>query len=117
MAAGVLDQVVAAHETLVAQWAEEALLPSVGAGVAGQLIRAGKLLLAVGPGARERPLTCSAEAGEMGAELKHLHGPGSHILFFLHYSSGLYFLTWTPLKYSCAITRPVNSIELQKQYI
>lgn len=61
MAAGVLNQVVAAHEALIAQWAQEAFLPCVGASVAGQLIRAGKLLLAVGPGAREGPLTCSME--------------------------------------------------------
>lgn len=58
MAAGVLDQVVAAHEALVAQRAEEALLPGVGPGVAGQLIGAGELLLTLWPGAREGPLTC-----------------------------------------------------------
>lgn len=61
MTAGMLNQVVAAHETLIAQWAQEAFLPCVGAGVAGQLIRAGKLLFAVGPGAWEGPLTCSME--------------------------------------------------------
>lgn len=59
VAAGVLDQVVASHETLVAQWAEEALFPGVCAGVAGQLVGAGKLLVAVGPGAGERPLAYS----------------------------------------------------------
>lgn len=83
MAAGVLDQVVAAHKALVTQRAKEALLPCVGAGVAGQLIRAGKLLLAVGPGAREGPLTCSEEAGGMGAQLKHLHPTGSWSFFLL----------------------------------
>ena len=56
-----LDQVVAAHEALVAQRAEEALLPRVRARVAGQLVGAGELFLAVGPGARERPLPCSRE--------------------------------------------------------
>ncbi len=66
MTPGVLDQVVAAHEALITQWAEEAFLPRVGAGVAGELIRAGKLLLAVRPGAREGPLTCSAEAERKG---------------------------------------------------
>lgn len=59
VAAGVLDQVVAAHEALVAQRAQEALLPGVGAGVAGQLVGAGELLLAFGPGAGEGPLACS----------------------------------------------------------
>lgn len=56
--AGVLDQVVAPHEALVAQGAQEALLPSVSASVAGELVGAGKLLLAVGPGARKGSLTC-----------------------------------------------------------
>lgn len=55
---GVLDQVVAPHEALVAQGAQEALLPRVGASVAGELVRAGELLLAVRPGAREGPLPC-----------------------------------------------------------
>lgn len=64
--ASVLDQVIAAHEALFAQRALEALLPRVGAGVAGELIGASKLLLAVGPGARERPLTCNGEE-------KHIH--------------------------------------------
>lgn len=57
VATGMLDQVVAAHEALIAQWAEEALFPRMGAGVAGELIRAGELLLTVGPGAWEGPLT------------------------------------------------------------
>ena len=61
VAAGVLDQVVAAHEALIAEGAQEALLPSVGAGVAGELVGASKLLLAFGPGAGEGPLTCSKE--------------------------------------------------------
>lgn len=58
MTAGMLDQVVAAHEALITQWTQEAFFSRVGAGVAGELIGAGKLLLAVGPGAREGPLTC-----------------------------------------------------------
>lgn len=71
MAAGVLDQVVTAHEALIAQWAQEAFLPCVGTGVAGELIRAGKLLFTVGPGAREGPLTCSTEAEREGGTIKH----------------------------------------------
>lgn len=55
---GVLHQVVAAHEALFAKGATELLLPRVGAVVAGQLIRAGELLNAVGPGAWERPFSC-----------------------------------------------------------
>lgn len=57
MTAGVLDQVVAAHEALVAQRALEAFFPCVGASVAGELIGAGKLLHTVRPDARERSLT------------------------------------------------------------
>lgn len=38
MTAGVLDQVVASHEALIAQGAQEALFPRVGAGVARELI-------------------------------------------------------------------------------
>lgn len=64
--AGVLDQVVAAHEALITQWAQEAFLPCVGAGVAGELIRAGKFLLTVRPGAREGSLTCNMEAEKKG---------------------------------------------------
>lgn len=59
VAAGMFDQVVAAHETLVTKRAGEALLPSVRALVSRQLIRACELLLAAGPGAREGPLTCA----------------------------------------------------------
>lgn len=58
VAAGVLHQVVAAHEALVAQRAAELLLACVRAVVACQLVRAGKLLGAVRPGAGERALTC-----------------------------------------------------------
>lgn len=57
MPAGVFDEVVAAHETLVAEWAQEAFLASVGTQVSGQLVRTGKLLFAVGPGAWKGPLT------------------------------------------------------------
>lgn len=66
MTAGMLDQVVAAHEALITQWTQEAFFSRVGAGVAGELIGAGKLLLAVGPGAREGPLTCSRKAEKRG---------------------------------------------------
>lgn len=58
MAPGVLRQVVAPHEALVAQRAVEALLARVRAVVAGQLVRPGELLAAVGPGALEGPLSC-----------------------------------------------------------
>lgn len=68
MTAGVLDQVVASHEALIAQGTQEAFLPRVGAGVASQLVRAGKLLLAVAPGAWEGPLTCRGR-GERGNQL------------------------------------------------
>lgn len=57
MTAGVLDQVVAAHEALVAQRALEAFFPCVGTSVAGELIGAGKLLHTVRPDARKGPLT------------------------------------------------------------
>lgn len=58
VAAGVLDKMVAAHEPLVAQGTQEALLAGVSAGVASQLVRTGKLLVTVRPGAGERPLAC-----------------------------------------------------------
>lgn len=77
-----LDQVVAAHEALLAQWAQEALFPCVGAGVAGKLIRAGKLLLTVRPGAWEGPLTCSVEAEKRGKN----HLPPYHSLL-IHIAS------------------------------
>lgn len=57
MPAGVLYEVVTAHEALVAEWAQEAFLACVGAQVSGQLVGTGKLLFAVGPGARKGPLT------------------------------------------------------------
>lgn len=57
MPAGVLDEVVAAHESLVAEWAQEAFLACVGTQMAGQLVGTGELLFAVGPGARKGPLT------------------------------------------------------------
>lgn len=62
VAAGVLHQVVAAHETLVAQRALKLLLSRVGAVVASQLIGAGKLLTAVRPGTWERPLSCNRQS-------------------------------------------------------
>ena len=63
VAARVLHQVVAAHEALVTQRAAKLLLPGVGAVVAGQLVGAGELLAAVGPGAGEGPLTCGDRQG------------------------------------------------------
>lgn len=64
MAPGMLHQVVAAHETLVTERASELLLPCVGAVVARQLIGAGELLTAVGPGTRERPFSCTTQGEE-----------------------------------------------------
>lgn len=61
MATSVLHQVIAAHEALVAKRAAELLFPRVSAVVAGQLIRASKLLTAVRPGAWERPFSCSTQ--------------------------------------------------------
>lgn len=57
MPAGMLDEVVAAHEALVAERAQEAFLAGVGTQVSGQLVGTGELLFAVGPGARKGPLT------------------------------------------------------------
>lgn len=64
VAPGVLHQVVTAHEALVTERAAELLLPRVGTVVAGQLIRTGKLLTAVRPGARKRTLSCSTRRGD-----------------------------------------------------
>ena len=61
VAPSVLHQVVAAHEALIAKWAPELLLPRVGAVMAGQLVGASKLLTAVWPGTRKRPLSCRTE--------------------------------------------------------
>lgn len=58
VAARVLDQVVTAHEAFGTKRALEALLTRVSAQVTCQLIRAGKFLLTVGPGAWEWPFTC-----------------------------------------------------------
>lgn len=58
MATGMLRQVVAAHEPLLAEGAAELLLSSVSAVVPGQLIGASKLLVAFLPAAFKRPLSC-----------------------------------------------------------
>lgn len=70
MAARVLHEVVAAHEALVAKRAAELLLPRVGAVVAGQLVRPGELLTAVGPSTWERPFSCNThmERGDFSVE-------------------------------------------------
>lgn len=57
MTPGVLREVVAPHEALLAERAAELLLPGVGPVVAGQLIRAGELLKAVWPRTGKRPFT------------------------------------------------------------
>lgn len=77
MAVGVLLQVVAAHEALAAQRTREALLSGVSAGVAGEFVRAGKLLLAVRPGAWKGPLTCNMTNKAIRL-LSHLSHSGEH---------------------------------------
>lgn len=74
VAAGVLGQVVAAHETLVADGAAELLLARVGAVVAGQFVRAGKALATVGPRTREWTLAgVRSQVGfQVGALAVHL---------------------------------------------
>lgn len=57
VAPGVLGEVVAPHEALLAERAAELLLPGVGPVVAGQLIGAGELFKAVWPRAGEGPFT------------------------------------------------------------
>ena len=57
VAAGVLGQVVAPHEALLAQRTAELLLPCVGAVVASQLVGAGELFKAVWPCAGKGPFT------------------------------------------------------------
>lgn len=56
--AGVLGEVVAPHETLVAQRAGEALLSGVRTDVTRQLVGARELLDAVRPRAQEGSFTC-----------------------------------------------------------
>lgn len=58
MTACMFHQVIAPHETFVAQGAAELLLARVGAIVPCQLIRASKLLTAVRPGAGKGALSC-----------------------------------------------------------
>lgn len=58
VAAGVLGQVVAPHESLLAQGAPELFLTSVGSVVPRELVRAGELFKAVRPRAGEWSLTC-----------------------------------------------------------
>lgn len=61
VAAGVLGQMVAAHEALLTEGTAELLLSGVGPVVPRQLVRAGELLKAVGPRAGEWSLTCAEE--------------------------------------------------------
>lgn len=58
VAASVFGQVVAAHEAPLAHHADKLLLSRVGAAMARQLVRAGKLLVAAVPVAAEGLLTC-----------------------------------------------------------
>lgn len=58
VAAGVLGQMVAPHESLLAQGAPELFLTSVGSVVPRELVRAGELFKAVRPRAGEWSLTC-----------------------------------------------------------
>lgn len=66
VAAGVLHQMVTAHEALVTKRALKLLLPRVGAVVAGQLIGTCELLTAVRPGTREGPFSCNTEGRRGG---------------------------------------------------
>lgn len=61
VAACMLDQVVTAHEAFGTKRALEALLTRMSAQVTCQLVGASKFLLAVGPGAWERPFTCNTQ--------------------------------------------------------
>lgn len=61
VAAGVLRQVVAPHEPLLAEGAAELLLAGVGSVVPGELVGAGELFKAVRPCAGEWSLTCREE--------------------------------------------------------
>lgn len=79
VAAGVFAQVVAPHEALGAERAGEALLAGVCAEVAGQLIRAGELLGAVGPGALERPLTCMHAQVRLQVRRLAVHLPAARL--------------------------------------
>lgn len=66
VAAGVLHQMVTAHEALVTKRTLKLLFSRVGAVVAGQLIRTGELLTAVRPGTREGPFSCNTEVQRSG---------------------------------------------------
>lgn len=70
VAAGMLGQVVAPHEALLAEGTAELLLTSVGSVVPRQLVRAGELLKAVGPRAGEWSLTYGEEriTTDLGAQ-------------------------------------------------
>lgn len=61
VAAGVLCQVVAPHEPLLAEGAAELFLTGVGSVVPGELVGAGELFKAVRPCAGEWSLTCREE--------------------------------------------------------
>ncbi len=60
---------VGPHEPLVADRADEVLLPGVGPGVPGQLVGAGEALPAPGPVARERALACTVGRKDLGCFL------------------------------------------------
>lgn len=66
-------QVVAPHESFVAQGAAKLLLTRVGAIVPCQLIRASKLLTAVRPGARKGALSCDKHK-EKAEFITYIHG-------------------------------------------
>lgn len=78
VAAGVLRQVVAPHEPLLAEGAPKLFLAGVGSVVPGELVGAGELFKAVGPCAGEWSLACGEEtmrfrgAGLMQASTYHL---------------------------------------------
>lgn len=77
VAAGVLCQVVAPHEPLLAEGASKLLLASVGSVVPGELVRARELLKAVRPCAGEWSLACREE--RMTRDLGDSGNAGQHI--------------------------------------
>lgn len=101
MAPGVFHQVVATHEALVTKWAPEFLLTRVGAVVASQLVGAGELLAAVGPGTWERPFSYNTQ--RKGKSLI-TQGDGNitsgHTFFLNTPHLNMFFRTYKQLEFS-----------------
>lgn len=106
VAAGVLGQVVAPHEPLLAEGAPELLLASVGSVVPRQLVRAGELFKAVGPRAGEWSLTCVEErmtdlGGQGKCRLAHASFAEEPENMLLRGKSCFCFLPWCQRLWSC----------------